>query len=389
MKNQKIIIIGSGLAGYSVAKEFRKLNKEAQLTIITAQDGRFYSKPLLSTALANRKTADNLGIYTASEMSQQLNAKIYSHTPVLDIDRENQRVITKKKSFDYDSLVLACGSETITLDIRGSGVEKIVAVNDLEAYAVFRNWLRHKKRIAILGAGLVGCEFMNDLLNTEVSLAIIAPDDYPLKRFLVQPIAQVFQQYYADLGVSWHLGQSAVSVDVVNDAMQVTISNGHRLPVEGVFSAVGIRPVTKLAKKTGLAVNRAIIVDRSLRTSDPKIYSLGDCAEVMGHLKQYVAPLLQCARAVAKNLNSIDDQVQYPAMPVVIKTSKFPIVAYPPPTEVKGRWTVEGEGVDFKALCVANDNQLLGFALTGKYTRERMPLIAKIPPVFSDTSVKR
>ena len=158
-----IIIVGSGLAGYTVARELRKLDKNSALVIVSADDGRFYSKPMLSNALASGKSADSLALSDATQMQNQLNAVIHTHTRVSAIDSVAHRITMNGVSLPYSKLVLALGADPIRPQLEGDAVEAVFSVNDLADYARFRVALAAAKRVAIIGGGLIGCEFANDL----------------------------------------------------------------------------------------------------------------------------------------------------------------------------------------------------------------------------------
>ncbi len=379
---QHLVIIGSGLAGYMLAKEFRKLDKESKLTVITSGDGSFYSKPLLSTALTSNKSAASLAVMTAEKMATQLDAQVLVNCCVNELDLKHREIVTTTGNIEFSHLVLACGAEKISVPLKGNALDDIYSVNNLEEYAGFREWLVDKKHLAILGSGLVGCEFANDLINSGHSVDIIAPDQYPLASFVPKPIGDLLRQAFAGHGVTWHLDRFANEVNRVDAGYAVTLSDGSCVTVDGVFSAVGLRPDIHLAKAAGLAVNKGIVVNRWLQTSESNVFALGDCAEVAGEIKQYVAPLLQCARALAKVLAGEKEPVHYPCMPVVIKTPTCPVVALPPPVGLAGEWHVEGEGDHLRALFFDEEGQLRGFALIGDKVRDKLELAKQLPVVF-------
>lgn len=368
---QPIVIIGTGLAGYMLAKEFRKLDTAARLEIYTLDGGEFYSKPLLSTALTNNKTADMLAVNDVVTMAQQLDAKIHTHTAVKHLD-----------DLAFSKLILACGAKKITVPLQGDAINEIQSVNNLSEYREFRHWLENKKHIAILGAGLVGCEFANDLVNAGYKVDLIAPEQHPLARLVPNEIGFQLTQGLQDKKVTWHLGVLAKAVNRKKDGFVISLSDGSELCVDGVFSAVGLRPNTFLAEQSGIAVNQGIVVDRWLRTSQSNVYALGDCAEVAGTVKMYVAPILQCARALAAILAGGEEPVHYPSMPVVIKTPACPIVASPPPLGVEGEWHFEGDPGHKAGLFYDHSGSLRGFALVGEKVRDRMELAKKLPLVF-------
>lgn len=382
MKNQSVVIIGSGLAGYLLAKEFRKLDATTSLEIITADDGAFYSKPLLSTALTNKKSAEELAFCSADEMALQLHAKIYTAVRVEFIDPHLQTVITPTKKIEYQKLVMACGSQAVAPSLKGDAIADIHSVNDLVAYGKFRQWINNKKHIAVLGAGLVGCEFVNDLVNVGFKVEVIAPDVYPLSKFVPQRVGYVLQQALSEKGVNWHLKKLITAVNYDKNRYALTFSDGSTLIVDGVFSAVGIRAHCDLARSIGLDCKRGIKVDRYLKTSIENIHALGDCAEVAGEMLQYIAPLLQSARALARYFVGDKNPVHYPSMPIIVKTPACAIAVCKPPEDIDGEWQYSGEGLHQSALFYDWHGELRGFALSGNHVKQRISLTQQLPPMF-------
>lgn len=158
-----LVIIGTGLAGYNLAREWRKLDSETPLLMITADDGRSYSKPMLSTGFSKNKDADGLAMAEPGAMAEQLNARILTHTRVTGIDPGHQRIWIGEEEVRYRDLVLAWGAEPIRVPVEGDAQDALYPINDLEDYARFRQAAAGKRRVLLLGAGLIGCEFANDL----------------------------------------------------------------------------------------------------------------------------------------------------------------------------------------------------------------------------------
>jgi rubredoxin-NAD+ reductase len=378
-----LIIIGSGLAGYMLAKEWRKCDASSPLTIITQGDGDFYSKPLLSTALTQQRVASALPTASAAQMAEQLNAKILTQTTVTAIYPDKKTLLIGAEELAYDQLVLAVGADVIKPVVAGNAAHELISVNNLEEYAAFRTVLRPNAQVAILGAGLVGCEFANDLTNVGHDVDVIALCAYPLDRLLTPEIGEVVQAALQASGIHWFLSQSVDRIDRENHRFTLTLSTGVKLIADVVLSAVGLRSHIGLAQAAGLRVDRGILVDRYLATSAPSVYALGDCAEVCGCILHYVAPLLACSRALAKTLAGEPTQVNYPAMPVVLKTPACPVIVAPPPQDIPGEWQMTGEGFDRCALFYDSQQQLRGFALTGTMVKERANLQKLLPPIFS------
>lgn len=385
MTTNNLIIIGTGLAGYMLAKEWRKLDQETPLTMVTMDDGSFYSKPLLSTALAQQKAADQLVISNVKSMAEELNANIITLSTVTDIDIKQKTItIDDKQSLPFSQLVLACGAHPISPLINGDAAGEIKQVNHLQDYRRFREWLKDKKELLILGAGLVGCEFANDLSKAGYNVKVIMPEHAPLATFLPEKIGHLLQDALRQQGVEWSPGELAVSMHRKGQKIAVSLSSEKTLLVDGVLSAVGLRSAVQLAQKSGIQVNRGIVVNRWLQTNIPNIFALGDCAEVKGMVSLYIAPLLQSARALAQILAGGKEPVHYPAMPVVVKTSCLPLVFLAPPSGLVGEWRFEGEGSDLRALFYDDQGQLRGFALAGNTIRDKMSLAKQLPLVFNE-----
>jgi rubredoxin-NAD+ reductase len=382
MSQRPITIIGSGLAGYMLAKEFRKLDANHPLTIITANDGTFYSKPLLSTSLTSKRDVAKISTAHVATMAKELNAEIQIATVANYINTKDKTVETLSGIFPYEKLVLAVGSSVIKPPLLGDAVNEIISVNDLEDYARFLEIISDKKKIAILGAGLVGSEFANDLINTGHEVHVVDPAYYPLQRLLPEPLGRVLQRALSDSGLNWHFGNLVSEVNKKDDRYLLTLSQQYTLEVDVVMSAIGLRPNIDLAARSDIKANYGILVDRYLQTSQPDIYALGDCAEVSGLVLFFVAPLLNCAKALASVLAGHPRQVIYPVMPVVLKTSSCPIVIASPPRNLLGEWKIEGEGNDLRALCYNQEDQLIGFALTGKKVVEKNKLVTEMSPLF-------
>ena len=379
-----VVIIGTGLAGYNLAREFRKLDTQTPLLLITADDGRSYSKPLLSTGFAANKNAESLGMATAGAMAEQLNAEIRIHTRVTRLDPANRRVWIGNEPVSYRDLVLAWGAQTIQVPVAGDAADAVFPINDLHDYGRFRAAVAGKRRVLILGAGLIGCEFANDLLLGGHEVDLVAPSEQVMPGLLPLQAAQAVRRGLEGIGARFHLGATLQRLERSDDGLQAQLSDGNRLACDLVVSAVGLRPRTELAAEAGLEVKRGIVVDRLLQTSAAHVYALGDCAEVEGLNLLYVMPLMAGARAMAKTLFGNPTFVSYGPMPVTVKTPACPVVVSLPALDSVGSWTVEAEGNDVKALYLGASGQLLGYALTGAAVQERLGLNKQLPPVLAE-----
>ncbi|WP_409488991.1 NAD(P)/FAD-dependent oxidoreductase [Pseudomonas promysalinigenes] len=378
-----VVIIGTGLAGYNLAREFRKLDGDTPLLLITADDGRSYSKPMLSTGFAKQKDADGLCMAEPGAMAEQLKAEVRTHTRISGIDPGHKRVWVGEEAIVYRDLVLAWGAQTVQVPIAGEAADRVFPINDLEDYARFRAAAKGRQRVLILGAGLIGCEFANDMRLGGFEVDVVAPCEQIMPTLLHPAAASAVQAGLQGLGVRFHLGPVLNRLEQAGDNLQAHLSDGQVIPCDLVVSAIGLRPRIDLAAAAGLQTNRGVVVDRELRTSHSNIFALGDCAEVDGINLLYVMPLMACARALAQTLAGNPTAVAYGPMPITVKTPACPLVVSPPPAGRDGNWLVEGQGSDLKVLCRAPDGELLGYALTGSAVMEKLALNRLLPPVMA------
>ena len=381
--NAPVVIVGTGLAGYNVAREFRKLDSETPLLLITADDGRSYSKPMLSTGFGKNKEADGLSMAEAGAMAIQLNAEVRTHTRISGIDPGHKRLWIGEEAVYYRDLILAWGAETIRVPVEGDASDAIFPINDLEDYARFRAAAAGKRRVLILGVGLIGCEFANDLILGGYEVDLVAPCEHVMPTLLHPAAAAAVRSGLESLGARFHLGPLMTRLLRTDDGLEAHLSDGQVIACDVVVSAIGLRPRVDLAAAAGLQIGRGVIVDRELKTSHANIYALGDCAEVDGLNLLYVMPLMSCARALAQTLTGTPTAVKYGPMPITVKTPVCPLVVSPPPRGVEGTWSVEGQGADIKALCHDPAGNLLGYALTGAAVMEKLALNKALPALLA------
>lgn len=388
-----IVILGSGLAGYTVAREFRKLDRQTALVIVTADDGCFYSKPMLSNALAAGKSPAALRMKQADAMAVELNARIQTHTEVTGIDAAARQVVLGNRAITYSKLVLALGADPIRLPLGGDGAADVMSVNDLSGYTHFRGQLAGKRRVVILGAGLIGCEFANDLIVGGYEVDVIDIAAQPLGRLLPPAPAEALRAALAATGVRWHFGKRTAAVEKTGAAYRIHFTgdalNGSEhsgrsgaeagsVEADLVLSAIGLAPRIGLAHAAGLTVHRGIVVDNTLRSSDAHIYALGDCAEIEGAVLPFVLPIMHAARVLAPNLTGQTSVLQLPVMPVLVKTPALPAVVCPAPAGTGGHWEVEQTDGGSVARFVDAAGRVTGFAVTGAATAQRQQLMKEI-----------
>lgn len=376
-------IVGSGVAAWTLVRELRKASPEANIRVITCDSGDFYSKPMLSNAFASGKTPETLVMTPAAKLAEQQKTELLAHTTVQSINTEEKTLQTTAGNFSYDQLVLALGADTIKLPLEGSGAADVLSVNDLVDYAAFRKQIEGKKHVAVLGAGLIGCEFANDLQKGNINSTVFDLADRPLPRLLPEEGSAFMKSRLEAQGVAWKLGRSVKQIERHGDTYLLTDSTGETTQADLVLSAVGLTPRTALAKTAGLEVNRGIVVNVLGQTSRPDVYALGDCAEYLGKfVLPYIMPVMQAARAMAQTLAGAPTEIKFPAMPVMIKTPDCPAVVSPPLPEQKGGWETVADELGVKALFKGEDGAVLGMALLGEASKERQALTPLLPALI-------
>lgn len=430
---QPVIIIGSGMAGYTLARELRKLTTSLPIVMVCQDSGDSYAKPTLSNAYAQNKLADSIANASAAKMAETLNLTLLNFHQVTDINAAEQVIVVRslvneasQTTLAYRDLVLATGAHSRLLPNLAVNHQTIFAVNHLDEYKSFQqrlNTLKSQKsapvKVAIIGAGLIGCEFANDLIgqNTgnqtaDITVAVFDKAARPLAQQLPSEAGIMLQDALTQSGVAFYLGTDITSITTnidTSDNATVTISfdkdnQSQTFEADIVLIAIGLVANTDLAASANIAiassqhinptithlprtVQQGIKVDACLATSAKHIYAIGDCANVMGSYMPYVMPLMNQAKALAKNLadpNMAPTKVAYPAMPVAIKTPSLPLVVLP----VSGQYsddqlywqtTPTTDGMVMTAHPKDDSNSILGFVLAGKEAaKQRLTLTKQV-----------
>ena len=384
--NLPLVIVGTGLAGYHTAKQWRLLDKATPLVLITQDDGAFYSKPQLSTVMAREKTPDALVVKTAEQMAADLDAMIVTETEVSSIDKDAQTVsMADASQIPYRDCVLATGAQVNQLKFDANILSELFAVNSLTDYRLLYDALMAKPgaRVVIIGAGLVGSELSNDLIDNGYDVSVVAIDAWPMQRLLPKKLGKTVQKEFAKHGIKWHLNTAIESINKSTDGsllIQCKDDEHTVIHADIIISAIGFRPHHELAKEAGLTINHGIVVNDQLQTSDPHIYALGDCAELDKAWRPYIAPILHSGKVLAQVLaGGIDTKVDYPVMPVIAKTPLCKVqVAFDRCNNAEDYRCEINE--DYTRALYYKADELKAFALCGDAVAERAKWQSEIDP---------
>ena len=388
--SQSLIIVGAGLAGWTTAREFRKLDTTTQLMLVTADSGDFYAKPSLSNAFAQGRLPAQLVSTPAAKMAETLNVTLLAHTRVEAIDTAAQTLSVRNagglQTLAFSSLVLATGAQPIRVPVQGDAADAVMSINSLDDFAAFHARLqagaqtpgRPQRQVLIMGAGLIGCEFANDLAQAGMRVRVVDPGPRPLAALLPPEASAALQSALEALGVQFDFECTVRAVDQAAGQLQVTLATGESVPADAALSAVGLRADTALAQAAGLLVDRAIVVNTFLQTSAAHIYALGDCAQyasapsllsMHGSTLPYVMPIMSAARALAATLAGTPTALAFALMPVSVKTPALPLVVAAAQTGLAGHWAAASEGI---WQWLDDAGQPRGFVLAGAQTSQRM-----------------
>ncbi|MBK6299344.1 MAG: FAD-dependent oxidoreductase [Sphingomonadales bacterium] len=377
----QIVVVGSGLAGFGVWRELRRPSPEARLTLVTLEAGHFYSKPALSTALAKGKTAETLVTSHAEKMIAQLKLDARIGREAESIDRTGKALCTTGGPIPYDALVLATGALPFRPPLEGNAAHRAISVNQLDHYDRFRKELPDGARVLIMGSGLVGTEFANDLVTTGYKPLVVDMLPLPLGQLVPLPVGEKVRDALAAEGVRWHLGRKILAINYAEPGpgYVATLDDGTSIMADLVLSAVGLRPNVALAKEAGLDVGIGIKVNEHGQTSDPHIYAIGDCAEYLHGPSAYVTPIMAAARGIAPTALGTPTEIRFPPLSVQVKTTLFPINLLPPSRATTGEWRLQEDDTDgLKYVFVDTDNIVRGYVLTQEKCEQRMDMDKKV-----------
>lgn len=303
---RNLVVIGNGMAGIRTVEELLALAPEKYaITVISSEPVAAYNRIMLSPVLAGEKCFDDIVTHSLDWYVAH-GVTLLAGCTVTEVDRAARRLrLDDGRELPYDRLVLATGSVPFVIPVPGHQHPDVVTFRDIHDVERLLSACRDKRRVAVIGGGLLGLEAANGLLRQGMEVTVIHDAPYLLNRQLDVEAASLLRETLAARGMGFCLG--AMTAEIVHGAdgthlQKIVFKDGSELPVDLVVMAVGIRPNVALAKKIGLQVDKAILVNDTLQTFDPCIYAVGECVQHRGALFGLVAPLFDQARVCANHL---------------------------------------------------------------------------------------
>ncbi|MBN8760152.1 MAG: nitrite reductase large subunit [Thiobacillus sp. 65-69] len=302
----KLVMVGNGMAGVRTLEELLKLAPDLyDITVFGAEPHPNYNRILLSPVLAGEQTVDDI-ILNPVDWYAEHGIVLHMGKPVTKVDRQARFVETEDGTrADYDRLLLATGSTPFMLPVPGRDLPGVIGFRDIADVDTMIRAASAYQHAVVIGGGLLGLEAANGLMKRGMAVSVVHIGPWLMERQLDEPAARLLQKSLEEKGMRFLLQKQTSELVAGADGRvaAVRFKDGDEIPADLVVMAAGIRPNTALAESAGLHCNRGIVVTDTLQTvTDPRIYSIGECAAHRGIAYGLVAPLFEQAKVCANHL---------------------------------------------------------------------------------------
>ena len=275
------LIIGNGICGLSAAEEIRKNDDKGSILILTDEDGHTYWRTRLSELIAKDYTDEEILVKKETWYGERkIEVKLNTHAE--KIDKENKKVISKDgEEFEYGKLLIATGSRAFVPPIKNADAKGVFAIRSSEDLKNFKAYLANKKKLIIIGGGILGLEAANSISQLGIEITIVEAFDYLLARQLDKDLSQKLEKALNDMGMKTLTGKFSEEILVKDDAVcGLKLTDGTELEADAIMIQAGIRANIDIAKNSGLAIDRGILVGENLQVENEDIYAAGDVAQI-------------------------------------------------------------------------------------------------------------
>ena len=306
MKKMKLVMVGNGMAGVRTLEELLKISPDLyDITVFGAEPHPNYNRILLSPVLAGEQTLDEIVLNPLSWYEEN-GIRLHLGKKVVDVDRRNRIVKADDGTEEeYDRLLIATGSNPFILPVPGKDLKGVIAYRDIADTNTMIEAATQYKHAVVIGGGLLGLEAANGLMLRGMQVTVVHIMPWLMERQLDDVAGKMLQKSLEDRGLKFMIGAQTQALigDKDGRVMAVQFKDGAEVPADLVVMAAGIRPNTELAEKIGLHCHRGIVVSDTMQTvTDPRIYSIGECAAHRGIAYGLVAPLFEQGRVCATHL---------------------------------------------------------------------------------------
>jgi nitrite reductase (NADH) large subunit len=300
---KKLVVIGNGMAaGRALEELFERAPGAYEVTIFGAEPRVNYNRIMLSPVLSGEKAYEDILIHDDAWYETH-GITLHRGKKVVAIDRAARRVIAADgTAADYDQLLVATGSMPFVVPIPGATLAGVVTYRDLDDVNKMLEAAQKGGHAVVIGGGLLGLEAAAGLKAQGMEVTVLHLMPTLMERQLDPSSGYLLQKAFEDRGIAVRCKANTHAILGETHVTGVRLDDGTELPADIVVMAVGIRPNAGLAKEAGLETNRGVLVGDDMRTSDPDIFSVGECVEHRGLCYGLVAPLYEMAKVVAAQL---------------------------------------------------------------------------------------
>lgn len=303
IKKPALVVVGNGMAGMRTVEELLALAPDMyEVTVFGAEPRVNYNRIMLSPVLAGEKEFDEIVLHTR-EWYLENGITLHAGDPVVAIDRK-RRVVRAQSGVEvaYDRLLLATGSQPFIVPVPGAQLPGVVGFRDLDDVESMLAAAQKGGRAIVIGGGLLGLEAANGLMRRGMEVTVVHLTDSLLNQQLDSAASLLLKAALEVRGLRVMLSSQTAAILGQDKVEAVRFNDDSELPADLVVMAAGVRPNVALAREAGLHVERAIVVDDTLQTYDPRVYAVGECVQHRKNTFGLVAPIWDQARVCAAHL---------------------------------------------------------------------------------------